>query len=80
MRLLGAGKLFLALPFLIEGLLIGGLSAGAGWLLIFYGKQRIVFTQFDIVIPTVEEISIFCGAAALLGIISGYLGIRKLLR
>lgn len=80
MRLLGAGKLFLALPFLIEGLLIGGLSAAAGWLLIFYGKQRIVFTQFDIVIPTLEEISIFCGAAALLGILSGYLGIRKLLR
>jgi len=80
MRLLGAGKLFLALPFLVEGFLIGGLSAGVGWLLIFYGKQRIAFTQFEIVVPTLQEISIFCGAAALLGIISGYLGIRRLLR
>jgi len=80
MRLLGAGRFFLAVPFLIEGMLIGGLSAAAGWLLIFYARQKVTFTQFELVIPTVEEISIFCGATALLGIISGYLGIRKLLR
>lgn len=80
MRLLGAGKLSLALPFLIEGLLIGGLSATVGWVLIHYGQQRIAFTQFEVVIPTFGEISVFCGGAAVLGMLSGYLGIRKLLR
>jgi cell division transport system permease protein len=80
MRLLGAGRLFLALPFLLEGLLIGALSAGAGWLLIFYGKQKIAFTQFEIVMPMLQDIAVFCAAAALLGTISGYLGIRSSLR
>ncbi len=80
MRLLGAGKLFLALPFLLEGMIIAGLSAVAGWLLIYYAYHKITFTQFELVIPTLEEIAIFCGVTALLGIISGYLGIRKLLR
>jgi len=80
MQLLGAGRLFLATPFLMEGLLIGGLSALSGWLLVFYWKGKITFTQFELVYPVIEEIVIYCVAAALLGVISGYLGIRKLLR
>ncbi|MFQ6008432.1 MAG: cell division protein FtsX [Candidatus Zixiibacteriota bacterium] len=80
MRLLGAGRLFLAAPFLIEGLLIGGISAGAGWLLIFYAKRQVVFTQLEIVTPSLAEISVFCGVAAFLGLVSGYLGIHRLLR
>jgi len=80
MRLLGAGRLFLAFPFLIEGMLISGLSAAAGWLAINYGSHQISLTQIEIVYPVIEEIVIFCAAAAALGAISGYLGIRKLLR
>jgi cell division transport system permease protein len=80
MRLLGAGRLFLAAPFLVEGLLIGMISAGAGWLLILYGQQRVVFTQLEIVTPNLVEISVFCGVAAFLGLVSGYLGIRRFLR
>ncbi|MDH4157902.1 MAG: permease-like cell division protein FtsX [candidate division Zixibacteria bacterium] len=80
MRLSGAGRLFLALPFLLEGLLISGLSAVAGWLLLFYMRGKIAFTQFEVVFPMTDEIVIFCAAAAGLGVISGYLGIRKLLR
>lgn len=80
MRLLGGGKLFLAFPFLIEGFLIGGLSAGAGWLIISYWKDRIDFTKIVVVFPTAEEILVFCSLAALLGVISGYLGIRRLLK
>jgi len=80
MRLLGAGKIFLAMPFLIEGFLIGGLSAGIGWLIIFYWKDRIDFTQLVIVYPPLNDIFLYCAAAALLGIVSGYMGIRKLLR
>ncbi|MFQ5453634.1 MAG: cell division protein FtsX [Candidatus Zixiibacteriota bacterium] len=80
MRLLGCGKLFLAFPFLLQGFLISGLSAAVGWLIIFYWKDRIDFTRLVIVFPTVEEITIYCSLAALLGGVSGYLGIRKLLK
>ena len=80
MRLLGAGRMFLAFPFLIEGMLISGLSAVAGWLAINYGRQQISLTQIEIVYPTYEEMAIFCAAAAVLGIVSGYMGIRRLLK
>lgn len=80
MRLLGAGRLFLTLPLFIESFLITVLSAVTGWVLIWYARQQITFTQFELVIPTIEEILIFCGAAGLVGIISGYLGVRKVLR
>lgn len=80
MRLQGAGGLFLALPFMIEGLVIAGLSAVAGWLAVFYWKDKIDFTQFVIVYPDRDQVVLFCLAAALLGMVSAYLGIRKLLR
>ncbi len=80
MRLLGAGTWLLVTPFLLEGLIMGGISAGLGWLVIFYWKDKVDFTQITIVFPTTEQILIYCGLAALLGVISGFLGIRKLLR
>ena len=80
MRLLGAGRMFLAFPFLIEGMLISGLSAVVGWLAISYGRQQISLTQIEIVYPTFDEMAIFCGIAAVLGIVSGYMGVRRLLK
>lgn len=80
MLLLGAGRMFISLPFFIEGFLIGGLSAVLSWLIIFYGYHRISFTQIEIVIPDMNQIYLFCLATALLGGISGYLGVRKLLK
>lgn len=80
MRLLGAGKIFLAFPFLLEGLFISGLAALIGWAAIFYAKQQISLTQFNVVYPKLEEIIIYCVVAAVLGAISGYLGIRRLLK
>lgn len=80
MLLLGAGRLFIASPFLVEGFLLAGLSAGLGWLVIWYFHGKIVFTQFPVVLPTGGQIAMFIGCAALLGGISGYFGIRKLLR
>ncbi|MEA3297305.1 MAG: hypothetical protein U9R56_05525, partial [candidate division Zixibacteria bacterium] len=80
MRILGAGRLFLALPFLLEGLLIGGFSAASGWLLILYAREKVAFTRFEVIIPSLEDIAVYCAAAALLGLISAYLGIRKMLR
>ena len=80
MRLQGAGKTFVALPYLFEGFLIGGLSAVIGWGVIFYGKSDISFTQFELVLPTIRNITLFCLAAGVLGVMSGYIGIRKLLK
>jgi len=80
MLLLGAGRMFISLPFFIEGFLIGGLSAVLSWLVVFYGYDRLTFTRFEVVIPALNEIYLFCLATALLGGISGYLGVRKLLR
>lgn len=80
MRLLGAGKFMLALPYLLEGIIIGALSAGLGWFIIYYWKDKINFTMFEIVYPEINHILIFCGVSALLGFLSGYMGIRKLLK
>ena len=51
MRLLGAGKIFLAFPFLMEGFFISGLAALIGWAAIFYARQQISLTQLSIVYP-----------------------------
>lgn len=80
MRILGAGKMMLTMPFIIEGILLGFLSAGFGWLIIYYFKDRIDFTQIIIVFPTVEHILLYCLAAGLLGVVSGYFGIRRQMR
>jgi len=80
MRILGAGKMFLSLPYFLEGLIIGALSAALGWMLIFYWKDKINFTIIEIIYPSLEYIMIFCSLSALLGLISGYVGIRKLMK
>lgn len=80
MRLLGAGKMLLAMPFIIEGILLGAISAGLGWGMIFYWKDKIEFTKFTLKFPTLEEIIIYCLLAGILGLISGYIGIRRPLK
>ncbi|MCK4462093.1 MAG: permease-like cell division protein FtsX [candidate division Zixibacteria bacterium] len=80
MQVLGAGKLFLAAPFLMEGLLISGLSGAAGWAAILYVRSRISFARFEPVLPELNQIALFIAAVAVIGLISGYLGIRKLLK
>ncbi len=60
MRLLGAGKLLLAMPFIIEGVFLGALSAGIGWGMIFYWKDKLQFANFEIIFPTFEEIGLYC--------------------
>jgi len=80
MMLLGAGRLFVGFPFLLEGLLLAGLSAAIGWALIFYAAERIAFAQFEVIYPIMEDVVIFCLVVAFLGGLSGYVGIRRLLR
>ncbi len=79
MILLGSGKFFAALPFMLEGFVLGGLSALTGWVFVLYAYKHSEFTQFEIVLPAVADMALFCGVTAILGGISGYFGIRKLL-
>ena len=80
MRLLGAGRMFLAMPFLLEGFLMGFVSAALGWGSIIYFYNRIAFRQLEIIMPTLEEIVLFCLAMGALGTLSGFVGIRKMLK
>ncbi len=80
MLLLGAGRMFIAIPFLIEGFVMAGLAALLGWLIVFYGRQEVTFTQLEIVIPASNDIIAFCVGCGVIGLISGYLGIRKQLK
>lgn len=78
--LLGAGKMFVGLPFVIEGFLIAGLSALASWAIVLYGVSRVQFTQFELILPSRDQMWLFVLAAAVVGCISGYLGIRQSLK
>jgi cell division transport system permease protein len=80
MKLLGAGRIFLAAPFVIEGFLLGGLSALCGWGIIWYAQGYVSFTQLALVLPPTEYIIGYCLLMALVGIVSGYMGIRKPMR
>ncbi|MBK7143108.1 MAG: hypothetical protein IPH75_13625 [bacterium] len=79
MILMGAGRFFVAAPFLLEGILLAGSSALLGWGVVWYAHSKFEFTQFPIVLPSGMLILYFCLAAAAVGGISGLLGIRKLL-
>ncbi len=80
MRLLGAGRLILSMPFVLEGLLISLLASAVGWLAVLYGEGKITFTQLSVVLPPTEYIVTFCVAAALVGAASAYLGVGKMMR
>ncbi len=80
MLLQGAGRMFIAFPFLLESFLISGLSAAFGWGLVLYGRTQIGLARVEIVFPNRDEIVLFCVILALLGAISSYLGLRKLLK
>lgn len=80
MMLLGAGRIMTSLPFLIEGFLIAVVSAALGWAAILYGKERISFSQFELVYPGDDQIILFCLVMGVIGMVSGYVGIRRLLK
>jgi cell division transport system permease protein len=80
MQILGAGRMFLAAPFLLEGLVISSLSGAAGWAAVLYVYSRVSFARFELILPSLQEMTIFVGVVSFVGLVSGYLGIRKRLR
>lgn len=80
MRLQGAGKMLLGLPFVFEGFIFGAFSAFVGWGVIMYLKNKIEFSYFTLVFPSWQEILIYCLAAGVIGMLSGYFGINRQLK
>lgn len=79
MQLLGAGRGLIAMPFVLEGALIGALASGIAWIVVIYGRAQLTFVKVAISMPETEDILIFCLLTFLLGAISGYYGVRRLL-
>jgi cell division protein FtsX len=79
-RLMGAGKLFLSSPYIFEGFLIGGVAAVMGWVALWYFQQSIRIAELQPVFPVVKDIIWFCLLSAIIGGLSGLLGVRRLLK
>ncbi|UCD18454.1 MAG: hypothetical protein JSV44_05970 [Candidatus Zixiibacteriota bacterium] len=77
MRLLGAGKLFLSLPYMFEGKFYALAASVAGWAIVHYGQYRYSFQSFEVVLPPLTDIVYFCIIAAAVGFLGGYLGARR---
>jgi cell division transport system permease protein len=76
-RLMGAGRTFLAVPYIIEGLFYAITAAVGGWLIIYFLSGHLTFGGLEIILPIRNEIINFCLVALGIGMISGYIGIRR---
>lgn len=79
LKLLGAGPSYLLYPFLAEGFFSALVAAFMGWLVIIYLSQQITFQEYDLILPNLEQLALYCLAAAGTGMIGAYLGIRRFL-
>jgi cell division transport system permease protein len=79
MQLLGAGRGLITMPFVLEGALVGGVASGIAWIVVIYGRAQLTFVKIAISMPETADILIFCLLTTLLGAISGYYGVRRLL-
>jgi len=77
LQLLGGGPTFLALPYILEGIFYALIASVAGWLLIYYTHDLFTFKNIVVVIPGLTEQVYFCLAASMIGLIGGYIGIRR---
>lgn len=79
MQLLGAGRWLISAPYVLEGGLAGAIASGIAWGAVFYGRSQLKIFEVNISMPPTQDILIFCGLTTLLGIVSGYFGVSKLL-
>ncbi len=77
LQLLGAGPVFLAIPFILEGIFYAMVASVAGWIVMYYGLELFTFRDIEIVVPPMAQIIYFCLVAGAVGMISGYIGIRR---
>jgi len=77
MRFMGATRIFLATPYIVEGAFYALAAAVAGWVIISYSIGRWNFRDFVVVLPTQAQILYFCLMAMIVGMAGGYAGIRR---
>ncbi len=77
LRLLGAGRDFLAIPNVLEGFFYGLVASALGWLAIFYGAGEFSFQNFDIILPQMNFVIYYCAGVSIVGMFAGYAAIRK---
>ncbi|UCD95556.1 MAG: hypothetical protein JSU69_05765 [Candidatus Zixiibacteriota bacterium] len=75
--LLGAGKVFLSVPYIFEGIFYALVAAAVGWALLIYASGYLTFKNVEIIFPTRLEIAYFCIVSCLIGMVGGYAGIRR---
>jgi cell division transport system permease protein len=76
-RLLGAGKTFLSIPFIFEGIFYSLIAFVAGWLIIFYAVNNFAISNFEILLPPQIDIIRACLVALVIGIVGGFIGVRR---
>ncbi|MFH2037537.1 MAG: FtsX-like permease family protein, partial [Candidatus Zixiibacteriota bacterium] len=77
LRLLGAGKWFLSIPFIAEGFIYTLISSVLSWVIVIYANGKLSFRNIIIVLPQQTELIYFCIIAMVIGIIAGIIGIRR---
>lgn len=76
LRMLGAGSSTLGWPLILEGALLGALSAGLSWAAVLYAQRRWFDLDIEWAIPPTDEIAMFVGAAAVVGALGSALAAR----
>jgi cell division transport system permease protein len=79
LRLLGAGRIFLSAPYVLEGIFYTLTASSVGWLSLYYFSGQVSFQQFDLILPVWLDMIYFCLITAIVGMVSGYIGARRAL-
>lgn len=73
----GAGRLFVAMPYILEGIAITLLATGVSWGMVWYVVEHVRVPRVTLLLPPLTELAAFCLIAVLLGGISGFVGVRR---
>jgi cell division transport system permease protein len=76
-RLIGAGKMFLSMPFVFEGIFYSLIAFVVGWLIIFYAVNNFTISNFEIILPPQADIIRASLVALVIGIVGGFIGVRR---
>ncbi len=79
LALMGAGRLFLAFPFIFDAVIFVLLAVASSWVVFNYVATLYAFQTIEVILPSLLNIIYFCLGAGLVGLAGGYIGSRRLL-
>ena len=77
LRLMGAGETFTSSPYLLEGVVMAAIAAVASWIIIDYSIPYLSIREIALVYPEIEHRILSYFAAAGIGLIAGFIGVRS---